>query len=70
MQGIACLGVLGLLAVAVALMAWITQLLWNTVLVGVLHIGPSLDYWAALGVYLVLVFVANFFRATVGSRHE
>ncbi len=67
MQGIACLGVLGLVAGMVALLAWITQLLWNTVLVGVLHIGAPLDYWAALGVYLVLAFVGSFFRTQVSK---
>lgn len=46
------------------LVAWLFMLLWNFAAVGVFH-APSLTYWYALAIVILLSIIGGFFRSTV-----
>ena len=48
-------------------MGWLTMLVWNAVLVPWLH-APTLNFWLAVGVYVVLAAILRVRRGGGGNQ--
>jgi len=52
---------LALVFILICLSGWILQLLWNWIIVSLLH-WPHISFWQAVGISLLLGFIGSFFR--------
>lgn len=62
-----CLAVLAVVIVVDAAVALVFQLLWNTLFVPLFQM-PTLDFWAAWGLLILLTIVGSMFRSTVSTK--
>lgn len=47
-----------------SLMAWLTMLAWNFILVGIIGVTRSIDFWEAFVVYIAIAAIAALFRSS------
>ena len=68
MEAILTCGVLAAIVGAINLFfAWIIQILWNWLLVDLFGF-PSVDYWQALGIMVLLSIVGGFFKSSTSKK--
>lgn len=59
------IGAVALIAGIAAFEAWIFMLLWNHVLCAIFASIPTISFWLAWGILVLLNFVGSAFRSTV-----